>query len=168
MNDIDKEHLKGLLLPVGFLDKSALDKLIKIDDIKKIIRKSNLFEADKLNNALINYEEKENLTVLENELDKLYFNEMLTFISNIPKQGKVFKSHILLEIDILNIKTILKFKLAKTQDDFLESMVFFSGLLLNQKINLALLVGKDALKYLGATKCGALAVKLLLVGALDI
>ncbi|MBI4150085.1 ATP synthase A1 subunit C [Candidatus Woesearchaeota archaeon] len=117
-------YVELLLVPVGLLHKDYLLALLKkesIEDIAKTIRFIDLSQAVKA------FKENNNLFEIENQLDRYYYNTLLAFTKCIPGQGTLFKAFLENEIDILNIKTILRLKREGITSKEIEHYLFFSG-----------------------------------------
>lgn len=131
----DNSYVESLLMPVGVLSKEYFLTLLKkesVEDIAKAIRFIDLSHAVKV------FKESKNLFEIENKLDRYYYETLLTFTKKIPGQGSLFKEFLENEIDILNIKTILRLKREGMPAKEIERYVFFSGARLKKQALLKL------------------------------
>lgn len=131
----DNAYVESLLMPVGVLSKGYFLALLKkesIEDMVKAIRFTDL------SNAVKAFKENNNLFEIENKLDRYYYETLLTFTKKIPGQGSLFKEFLENEIDILNIKTILRLKREGMPAKEVERYLFFSGARLKKQALLKL------------------------------
>jgi len=70
-------------------------KFLELENFKELVEK---------------FKETNNLLDIENELDKFYYNELLKLTHGLPRRKKEFKNFLKDEMDILNIKTVLRLK----------------------------------------------------------
>ena len=78
-----------------------------VEDILKSLRFNNLLEFKA---ALKDLKEKNNLTAIENALDKNYYTGLIQFSRTLPKQGDLFRQFLRKEVDVLNILTLIRLK----------------------------------------------------------
>ena len=120
----DDAYIESLLMPVGLLGRDYLLALLKkesIEDMAKAIRFIDL------NDAVKAFKESGNLFEIENRLDRYYYDTLIKVTRRIPTQGELFKAFLENEIDILNIKTILRLKREEMPGKEIERYLFFSG-----------------------------------------
>jgi len=135
----DDKETESLLLPVGTLSQEFLFGLLKKQTIEDILKNLKIIDFRQLEKAYESFKKNNMLIEIENTLDKYYYNEVLGFLEEIPKQGKLFKEFLEAEIGILNIITMLRLKRENLSKDiiknylFLENMDGYSRKLLNAK-----------------------------------
>jgi len=109
------EVIEAMLLPVGKLSEKDLGELIKSESVEDFLRKLTViglkFEA--LNEAFDSFKRKNNISDIENFLDRAYYNKMIQFSKTIPSEGKLFKQFLDAEVEMLNIMTVLRLRQAK-------------------------------------------------------
>ncbi len=139
------EKIESLLLNVGALHKSFLLNLIKkesvesmMGDIEKVLVEHAPEEhADdvraKLSSARDAFKKQHNLFEIENVLDHHYYASLLHFTRRIAGQGAVFKEFLLHEIDVLNLRILLRLKREKIHAKEIEKYLFFSGARLSRE-----------------------------------
>ena len=120
----DDTYIESLLLPVGLLRKEFLFSLIKKETVQDIAKALYFIDLQKEVDA---FKKHNNLFEIENKLDRYYYNALLNVTKRIPSQGKLFRAFLENEIDILNIKTILRLKREGMTAKEIEPYVFFSG-----------------------------------------
>ncbi len=103
--------IKEDLVPAGKIDEAALDKLISLESIDDILNEYSRmgkvkFPAD----VISDYKESGNLGVIEDYLDKLHYQRLLDSISPYTQPTKIFLDYIRRDIDVVNLRTIMKLK----------------------------------------------------------
>jgi len=122
-----EEEIRNLILPIGRLHESVIMDLLSKESINEIVSSLNFIEFSRLKEAAASYKEKKNLFELENALDKDYYSFMLEFSRRMPKQGEFFRKFIENEIDILNIKLLMRLKKEKVDKKEIERYLFYPG-----------------------------------------
>jgi V/A-type H+/Na+-transporting ATPase subunit C len=131
---IPKEEIQKLLISIGLLSKEQLKKYVEMDTIEKVLQTIPLLKKQKgkVQEALKHLKEKGSLLLIENVLDHTYFESMVAFTTRIPLEGKLFRDFLEYEIDVLNIKTILRLKALKLPGAKIKEHIFFSGKIFNR------------------------------------
>lgn len=125
-----QERVSSLLIPVGAFSKAYLLQLLNKESVEDIAR--SIPSVD-LRHALASFKEQNNLFEIENALDRHYYAQLLEFTARIPKEGNLFRTFLEHEIDILNIKTILRLKREGFDGKEIQKYLFFSGAKLKRK-----------------------------------
>ena len=107
---LNKEEILSAIKPVGRFNIKLIESMIDADSIEQILDISKLFSKKELNDIKLRFNSMKSLRVIENALDKAYFNYIFEFSEMIPKQGHLFKEFLLKEIDIVNLKIVLRMK----------------------------------------------------------
>lgn len=142
---ITSEKIESLLLNVGRIHKQVLLNLMKRDtvsdvlgDIEKILV-TDLSEMDardlrtRLKAAQDTFNKNNNLFEIENVLDQQYYTTLLGFSKRMAGDGEHFKNFLLHEIDVLNIRTLLRLKREKMAATDIQRYLFFSGATLSKE-----------------------------------
>lgn len=132
----DDAYIESLLLPVGLLRREYFLALLKKDSVEEIAKAIRFID---LRQAMTAFRESGNLFEIENQLDRYYYDTLLAFTQRIPGQGTLFKAFLENEIDILNIKTILRLKREDMPAKEIGRYVFFSGARLRREALLKLI-----------------------------
>ncbi len=106
------EEILSCLIPAGELDEAALIELSRQPDIKAVIDLLATWRIEYYIPLIKNFKEftdKRDMAVLEYALDKFYYEHALAVV----KKGEtdddhIIKEFLITEIDITNLKTILK------------------------------------------------------------
>lgn len=101
---------------LGYRQLTDIAGMESIQDIKSAVEHTPYYPA------IADYEGGE-LSAIENRLDKLYYSRLLSFIGK-SKGEKLSLKYIRTEIDLKNLKTLLRTKKAElTKDDILELLI---------------------------------------------
>ncbi len=117
--------IKPLLLPVGQFTEEKLNTLLELDSLTQILKKAGFSQRD-FTEAFAYYEKEKSLLEIENTLDKQYYNYLFDFLTHLAGEHQLFKEFLQSEIDVLNIKLLLRMKLQNIEEHRL-SQLFFSG-----------------------------------------
>lgn len=109
---VDTESIKDILIPFGKLKKETLNRLMdaeNIEDILDILKDTEYYDI--LNAAVPLYKEEGILLSIEAALDKYYYSKLLEIVSEASNDDeKILNSLITKQIDIINLKIILRAK----------------------------------------------------------
>ncbi|MEM4267443.1 MAG: ATP synthase A1 subunit C [Candidatus Woesearchaeota archaeon] len=123
----DKNYIKSLLIPAGLLDEMVLDELLKKESVENIIRSTRILKLEKVKDALRTLSETRKLVEIENKLDQIYYENCLLVAKRLGHEGKLFRKFLMMEIDIINIRNILRMKREKFDKKECMSYIIFSG-----------------------------------------
>ncbi len=98
---ISSDEIEQLLIPSINYPKEFFHELLKKEKVSDIVRMLPFEIAVKESNDLF---------VIENALDKVYVEKMIWLSSRLKGQGKAFKEFLDAELDIVNIKIMLRLK----------------------------------------------------------
>ena len=88
-----------------------MNKLISLDSVEDVLSESSRIGMVTIPNEVIaSYKETGNLGVVEDHLDKLHYQRLLDSINPYTQPTRIFLNYIRKEIDIVNLKTIMKLK----------------------------------------------------------
>lgn len=99
------------LVPAGELDDTTLIELIKQPDVKAVIdllATWGIEYAEPLTRNFKEYTEKRDLAVLEIAIDKFRYENALNAVKGNSYDDRIIREMIATEIDVTNIKTVLK------------------------------------------------------------
>lgn len=145
----DERYVESLLIPAGSFSRTYLMQLFRKESIEEIAKSIPFVD---LKEAVAKYKEQHSLFDIENALDRHYYSEILEFSKHIPKQGNLFRTFLEHEIDVLNIKTILRLKREQFDSKEIEKYLFFSGARIKKHALLALARMADANEAVAALK----------------
>ena len=108
---LDVEQMKEDLVPAGRLGLAQLETLIGYSSEEEILQAYGRFvELAIPQSVLTAYGEEKNLAIIEDYLDKAYYERLLLNVDPSSRPKRLFQDFIRNEIDITNLETILKLK----------------------------------------------------------
>ena len=108
---LDVEQMKEDLVPAGRLGLAQLETLIGYSSEEEILQAYGRFvELAIPQSVLTAYGEEKNLAIIEDCLDKAYYERLLLNVDPSSRPKRLFQDFIRNEIDITNLETILKLK----------------------------------------------------------
>ncbi len=108
LSNISDEEVIQLLIPSVNCTKEFYTQLIKKENIMQIIKSFPFYNLLKLQKE--NGNNNTELFEIENALDRYYFEELFELSNQLAGQGAALKEFIQAELDILNIKIVLRLK----------------------------------------------------------
>jgi V/A-type H+-transporting ATPase subunit C len=145
------------LVPAGQLDDTTLIELIKQPDVKAVIdllATWGIEYAKPLTRNFKEYSEKRDLTILEYAIDKFYYENALEKLGEDSYDDRILLDMITTEIDVTNIKNVLKMIRDKIEIEEAETFLIKGGITLDiEKLLTMLRSGtlEGAIKVLDAT-----------------
>ena len=145
------------LVPAGQLDDTTLIELIKQPDVKAVIdllATWGIEYAKPLTRNFKEYSEKRDLTILEYAIDKFYYENALEKLGEDSYDDRILLDMITTEIDVTNIKNVLKMIRDKIEIEEAETFLIKGGITLNIEKLLSMLRSgtlEGAIKVLDAT-----------------
>ena len=145
------------LVPAGQLDDTTLIELIKQPDVKAVIDLLATWGIDyakPLTRNFKEYSEKRDLSILEYAIDKFYYENALDTLGEDSYDDRIILDMITTEIDVTNIKNVLKMIRDKIEIEEAEGLLINGGAKLNMERLLAMIRAgtlEGAIKVLDAT-----------------
>jgi V/A-type H+/Na+-transporting ATPase subunit C len=145
------------LVPAGKLDDITLIELIKQSDVKAVIdllATWGIEYAEPLTRNFKEYTEKRDLAVLEIAIDKFRYENAIDTVKGNSYDDCIIREMIAIEIDVTNIKTVLKVIRDKIDIEEAQTCLINGGSKLDIKRLLAMIrtgTIEGAIKHLGAT-----------------
>ncbi len=132
---LSNENIKEDLVPAGSLDEAHLDRLMAAETDEEILALYSKFEEIPFpQDVLAEYKETNNLAVIEDYLDKAYFERLLLSVDPSSRPTRLFQDFIRNEIDITNLETILKLKKEGISGDDVMKYVIPGGKQIDKKL----------------------------------
>jgi len=119
-------EIKSLLLPMGLFSQEKLESFLDLDSLSAILKKAGFSERD-FTDALAYHIKEKSLLEVENVLDKQYYSYLFEFLTHLAGEHLLFKELLQSEIDVLNIKLLLRMKLQDIDDHRLNKLFFKGG-----------------------------------------
>lgn len=108
---VTNEEIMECLIPVGELDEATLTELVRQPDVKAVIDLLATWDirwARPLTTAFPEFAKSGDLGMLEIALDRFYYNDALLAVSGKGANNAKIRQVLSLEVDVVNIKTILR------------------------------------------------------------
>ncbi len=143
--------IREILIPAGSLDRVTLDRLIAEDTVDRIVEALKGYRmypvlAENIGAA----KETGSFSVLENELYRQFYADLIAEAESGIKGGRLFLSFIRLDIDIKNIKTLFRLRADAFEEDPRE--MFIAGGVLSVDDFVRLNTIKDLAEFVDALK----------------
>lgn len=126
-----KEEVMSLIEPLGKYDEAYFRSLFEEGSVENALKSNDIVDFKSLSSALEEFRKTNQLVELENELDRAYYNRALSDAKMLSECGKLYADLILREIDILNIKNLLRLKREKMAPDKIMQQMIVHGKELN-------------------------------------
>src|SRR3989338_1325273 len=127
LTNANEKIIANSLTGAGTLSYDFLLSLLKKESIEDILKNNRIADFALLREGLKELNEKKNLAAVENALDKYYYSHLIQFSRILPKEGALFRSFLLKEVEILNILTLLRLKKAKLGKEHVKNFIIQSG-----------------------------------------
>jgi V/A-type H+-transporting ATPase subunit C len=121
------------------LSSEFLEKLLKQDSVESIAKQLKIPQLDQL---MENKEKKSNLFEIENAIDRYYYNKIIEFTKTLPEGKTLYANFLKNEIDMQNIKTLLRLKREGVKQNDIVKYFFYGGRRLGKE-TLLRLAGQD-------------------------
>jgi len=145
------------LVPAGQLDDTTLVELIKQPDVKAVIDLLATWGIDyakPLTRNFKEYSEKRDLSILEYAIDRFYFENALKAVKGEKYDDAVIRDMIMAEIDVTNIKSVLRIIRDKIDIEEAQGFLIKGGITLDTDKLLAMMRSgtlEGAIKHLETT-----------------
>ncbi|MEM0449770.1 MAG: ATP synthase A1 subunit C [Methanomassiliicoccales archaeon] len=142
------DEIKEDLVAAGSISEETLNRLVSLENVQEVLEALKGMETIQLSEELISSVERTGtLAQIEDYLDKVYYERLLSKIDRRSKAGKEFYSYVAREIDVLNVMTLLKCKRENLSADRITGFFVPGGEEIDQKefIRLATVEGMDKL-----------------------
>ena len=102
-----KEEISKLLIPFGIFSSDSLESYLAMGEVESILKNVKLFSRMDMAEGIRYFKNHNSLGMIENLLDKKYYEEMLELSIQLPKEAGDFRDILLYEIDVKNIINLL-------------------------------------------------------------
>ena len=123
----DEKTIASSITAAGTLSYDFLISLLKKESIEQIIRNVKIADISLFKDALKDFNDKKNLTSIENALDKHYYTHLIQFSNMLPKEGMLFRQFLFEEVEILNLLTLARLKKAKFEKQIIKNFMIPTG-----------------------------------------
>tara|TARA_Y100000310_G_scaffold318878_1_gene373437 strand:+ start:4665 stop:5723 length:1059 start_codon:yes stop_codon:yes gene_type:complete len=148
----DEKDVFDMITSAGTLSRDFQHELMKKESVEQVLKSNKLVNFSLLTKGLDYLKEKNSLVMIENALDRYYYNNLIEFSKRLPEEGALFRSFLINEVEILNILALLR--LTKSKIENASEFIITARGSINPKITkMSELNDLDALtKALGDTK----------------
>jgi V/A-type H+-transporting ATPase subunit C len=122
------------LIPAGELDDTTMIELIKQNDVKAVIdllATWGISYAKPLTRNFKEYSEKRDLAILEYAIDRFYYKNALRAVKGESYDDRLVREMVMTEIDVTNIKNVLKMIRDKIDVEEVRSYLIEGGISLD-------------------------------------
>ena len=133
---VTNEEILDCLVPAGELDEATLTEMIKQPDVRSVIDLLATWEivyARPLTKHFREFSEKGDLAILECALDRYYYGDALETVRTPSYNNALIRDILGTEIDVVNIKTILRMIRDHVREDIAHEFLIEGGKELNVK-----------------------------------
>ncbi len=131
----DVESIKEDLVPAGKESAEFWNMLVSLDTVSDILDAFSKAEGVVFPASIVeSFKSDGRLTALEDFLDKTYYQRLLDSIDPSSKPTRLFKDFIRMEIDIINVETILKLKMENVPGDAIMPFIIEGGKQLDTRL----------------------------------
>src|SRR3989338_1683800 len=97
----------------GILSRHFQHELMKKESIEQILRDNAIVNFSFLEKGLLYLKERNSLAMIENSLDRHYYNGLAEFSGLLPQAGALFQKFLIMEVEIFDILALLRLKNSK-------------------------------------------------------
>jgi len=129
-------QIRENLVPAGEFDESLLSELLKQPDVRSVIDLLATWEvpyAIPLTQAFPDYNAQGDLFILENALDRFYYERALSLVGGKSVEERKIREIIGTEIDLINIKSLLMMFRDHVDPEDAQPMLLDGGKVFNRK-----------------------------------
>tara|TARA_Y100000294_G_C8567053_1_gene341316 strand:- start:3504 stop:4550 length:1047 start_codon:yes stop_codon:yes gene_type:complete len=126
-SNMSMEDTKKYLSPISVEETAFFDKLIAQKTVEDVFSSLGFLKEKDLRSALEHFKTSNSLVYIENTLDKFYFNFVFSQLRYLSMEGKVYKRFLLNEIDVLNVKLLLRLKEENIPEQNIKDLIFTVG-----------------------------------------
>tara|TARA_Y100000310_G_C20643704_1_gene795400 strand:+ start:583 stop:1629 length:1047 start_codon:yes stop_codon:yes gene_type:complete len=126
-SNIPQEEIKKHLSPISVQDSSFFDKLIAQKTVEDVFSSLDFLEEKDLRSALNHFKTSNSLVYIENALDNYYFSFIFSQLRYLIIEGKIYKRFLLNELDVLNVKLLLRLKQENVSEQTIKDLIYNVG-----------------------------------------
>jgi V/A-type H+-transporting ATPase subunit C len=123
----NEKEIKASITSAGTLSYDFLISLLKKESIREILRSNKLVDSSFFKEGIKELNEKRNLVAIENVLDRYYYSRLMQFSGILPKEGALFRSFLLKEVEVLNLLTLFRLKKEKFEKSAAKNFIIPTG-----------------------------------------
>ncbi len=121
------EEIKSYLSPLAVEKPLFFDKLLTQKSVEEVFSGIEFLEEKDKRAGIEHYKSTNTLVFMENALDRHYYSYVFSQLRYLTMEGRLYKKFLLNEIDVLNIKIILRLKEEKMAEQAVKELLFAYG-----------------------------------------
>jgi V/A-type H+/Na+-transporting ATPase subunit C len=126
-----KKHISSISVkPVSYFEK-----LLANNTVEEVFLALDFLEEKEHRSALEHFKTKNSLVMMENVLDRHYYSFMFSQLRYLTMEGRLYKRFLLNEIDVLNVKLILRLKHEETSEQEIKGLVLNFGTITKETLD---------------------------------
>jgi V/A-type H+-transporting ATPase subunit C len=129
------EEIQSYLSPVAMEPAPYFDKLLAQKTVEEVFSAVEFVEEKEKRAALDHFKSANTLVHMENALDRYYYSYVFSQLRYLTMEGRLYKRFLLNEIDVLNIKIVLRLKQEKLAEQATKDLVFSYGTIKKESVD---------------------------------
>lgn len=130
--NMSEKDVLDSVISAGTLSREYQHELVKKESIEQVLRNNRIVNFSLLEKGLEYLKEKNSLAMIENALDRFYYDSLIEFSKLLPGEGALFRKFLVMEVEVLDILTLLRLKKSKIENA--KDFVITARGLINPKI----------------------------------
>ncbi|MEK6868776.1 MAG: ATP synthase A1 subunit C [Nanoarchaeota archaeon] len=106
----DEKAVFDSVTSAGTLSREYQHELIKKESIEQVLKDNKIVNFSLLEKGLAYLKEKNSLAMIENSLDRFYYDNLIEFSKLLPQEGALFRKFLAMEVEVLDILALLRLK----------------------------------------------------------
>jgi len=129
LNNLSAEDTKNHMNPVSVAKNDFFERLIAQKTVEEVISSLNFLDEGQIRASIDHFKNNQSLLHIENMLDKHYFSSVISQLTFLKEEGKLYKKFLLKEIDVLNVKLLLRLKREGISEQDIKELIVGYGTL---------------------------------------
>ena len=126
-SSIPQNEIRSHMSPVAVEKNDFFEKLIAQKTVEEAISALSFLDESRLRAALDHFRNNNSLVYIENALDRHYFLSVISQLTYLSTEGKVYRKFLLNEMDIINVKMLLRSKHENLGEQSIREMIVGFG-----------------------------------------
>jgi len=134
-SNMQPELIKKYMLPASTKDSAYFDKLLLQKNLEDVFSQLDFIEEKDSRAAIDHFKASGSLALIENVLDRYYFNFVFSQLRYLTMEGRLYKRFLLNELDTFNIKLLLRLKAKNMPEQAIKELIFSVGTIKKEEID---------------------------------
>ena len=126
-SSIPQSEIRSHMSPVAVEKNDFFEKLIAQKTAEEAISSLSFLDESRLRVALDHFRNNNSLVYIENALDRHYFLSVISQLAYLSTEGKAYRKFLLNEIDVINVKMLLRSKHENLGEQGIREMIVGFG-----------------------------------------